>query len=170
MLIFFDLIYLIILNHSNGLRFRLFCKRDDQSRGELKINNIMIYDLDKEYFLSQDIEYIIQRINEFYDFEKRDSGLIFTSKIELQNETHFTSDDAHNSFFKLVPRIKSLHNDMYRILESVYNAKNEKKFEWGKLQNKYPLIKEFTYLNNRFKHYKKEHNLLVRVCNANHKV
>jgi len=72
---------------------------------QINIIRTMIYDLDVEDFLAQDIEFIIDKINEFYDFEKVESKLVFQSKLELASDLHFASIESHNSFLNLVPKI-----------------------------------------------------------------
>jgi hypothetical protein len=42
-------------------------------------------------------------------------------------------------------------------MESIYNAKNKIKFRSIDLEDKYPIIKYFTNLNNKFKHYKNKY-------------
>lgn len=121
----------------------------------------MVYDLDVDIFLKEDIEFVLKKIYEIYFFEKIDGRIVFNSIVELPFEVNMFSQDAHGHFNKLVPKIKSLHNDMYRVLESVYNIKNETEFNWKALNKRYPRMQNFTYLNNKFKHYRNKPGMKI---------
>lgn len=124
----------------------------------------MVYDLDIEHFLNEDVQNVVHRVMEFYDFERVADNLIFHSKFILPDDIHFASNDADKLFATIVPKIKSLHNDMYRIIESIHNAKTGGTPDVKTLEDKYALLTEFRVLNNKFKHYSR--NRKIKITNV----
>ncbi len=111
-----------------------------------------IYDLNNIKYLELDIESILNRIGELYKVDFKKTKTSYYPKTLVDNKHHWTSEICKNTFNKLIPEVKSLHKDMYAVLETIFKSKtgNFKKFQ---LERKYPYLKEFRLLNNKFKHY-----------------
>jgi hypothetical protein len=77
---------------------------------------------------------------------------LYYPKTIVNNKHHWTSDVCKNTFNKLIPRVKSLHKDMYALLETLFKSKSGS-FKKLELEKKYPYLKEFRLLNNKLKHY-----------------
>ena len=111
-----------------------------------------IYDLNNIQYLEHDIESILNRINELYKVEFKKEKTSYFPKTLVDTKHHWTSEACKEAFNKLVPGVKSLHKDMYAVLETIFKSKtgNFNKFQ---LEIKYPNLKEFRVLNNKLKHF-----------------
>lgn len=112
-----------------------------------------IYDLNQTYYLWQDIEDVTNRIGLLYSIEKDNGKRFIKSKTTINSIYHWTSEECNNTFNKLIPKIKSLHKDMYSLIEAVYKYNNDNKFNRIILEKTYQNFEEFRLLNNQFKHY-----------------
>lgn len=111
-----------------------------------------IYDLNNIHYLEHDIESILNRIDELYKVEFKKEGTSYYPKTQVDNKHHWTSEVSKETFNKLVPGIKSLHKDMYALLETIFKSKTGD-FKKKQLETKYPNLKEFRLLNNKLKHF-----------------
>jgi hypothetical protein len=111
-----------------------------------------IYDLNNIQYLEHDIESILNKIDELYKVEFKKEGTSYHPRTLVDNKHHWTSEICKEAFNKLIPGIKSLHKDMYAVLETIFRSKTGdfKKFQ---LEERYPNLKEFRLLNNKFKHF-----------------
>lgn len=111
-----------------------------------------IYDLNNIQYLEHDIESILNRIDELYKVEFKKEKTSYYPKTLVDNKHHWTSDVCKDTFNKLIPGVKSLHKDMYAVLETIFKSKTGD-FKKLELEKKYPYLKEFRLLNNKLKHY-----------------
>ena len=111
-----------------------------------------IYDLNNVYYLEHDIKTIFESIDKLYRVEFKLDKTHLHSKTLIDNSHHWTSDVCKETFNNLVPAIKSLHKDMYALLETIFISKTGK-FNKPALEIKYQYLKEFRLLNNKFKHF-----------------
>jgi hypothetical protein len=111
-----------------------------------------IYDLNNIQYLEHDIKNILNRIDQLYKVEFKKGKTLYYPKTFVDNKYHWTSYVCKDTFNKLIPEVKSLHKDMYAVLETIFKSKtgNFKKLE---LEKKYSYLKEFRLLNNKLKHY-----------------
>lgn len=112
-----------------------------------------IYDLNQTYYLWQDIEEVTNQIGLLYSIENENGKRFIKSKTIVNSEHHWTSGECNTAFNKLIPKIKSLHKDMYSLIEAIYKYKNNNLFDRNSLERIYQNFKEFRLLNNQFKHY-----------------
>ena len=114
-----------------------------------------IYNLDDHRYLAIDIDSVIKRLSRQFIIQKIDGRIAITSNIRLEDKTYWASQESTDSFNFNIPEIKSLHNDMYRLVENLFKVlypEQAKKFR-GVLENRYEVFKHFRILNNKFKHY-----------------
>lgn len=114
-----------------------------------------IYNLDDRRYLSIDIDAIIKRLSHQFIIKKIDGEITVTSNIRLEDKTYWASQESADSFNFNIPEIKSLHNDMYRLVENLFKVlypQQAKRFKVV-LEDKYEIFKHFRILNNKFKHY-----------------
>lgn len=111
-----------------------------------------IYDLNNIHYLQHDIESIFNKIDELYKVDFQNDRTIFQPKTIVNNKHHWTSELCKQTFNKLIPLVKSLHKDMYAVLETIFKSKRGE-FNKLSLERKYTYLKEFRLLNNKFKHY-----------------
>ncbi len=111
-----------------------------------------IYDLNQPYYLTHDIEDVLNKINLLYNVQIGDSDNEFVPKTVVDKKLSWISPECETAFNKIVPTIKTLTKDMYSILESIYKSRKGT-FDKLKLEEKYSSLKELRLLNNKFKHY-----------------
>ncbi|HRP37019.1 MAG: hypothetical protein BGO87_07420 [Flavobacteriia bacterium 40-80] len=111
-----------------------------------------LYDLNQAYYLWEDIKEIIDRIGTLYTIEKV-NGQRFIKSITETPETTIFSKENEVIFNQLVPKIKSLHKDMYSLIEAITKHKNNGEFNIHMLADRYYNFDEFRHLNNKFKHF-----------------
>ncbi len=114
-----------------------------------------IYNLDDHRYLSIDIDAILKKLSQQFSIQKDEDNLTVTSNIRLEDRTYWASKESADSFNFNIPEIKSLHNDMYRIVENLFKVlypQQAKKFRVI-LEARYEIFKHFRILNNKFKHY-----------------
>ena len=111
-----------------------------------------IYDLNNTYYLQHDLENVLSRIDSLYKVDFLKGKTVYYPKTLVDNNHHWTSDVCKETFNKLIPIVKSLHKDMYAILETIFKSNNNE-FDKSNLEKKYTYLKEFRLLNNKFKHY-----------------
>ena len=111
-----------------------------------------IYDLNNIFFLQHDIESILNKIDQLYKVDFQKNRTTFQPKTIVDKKHHWTSELCDNAFNNLIPLVKSLHKDMYAVLETIFKSKKGS-FDKPFLEKKYTLMKEFRLLNNKFKHY-----------------
>lgn len=115
-----------------------------------------VYDLDNIAFLSHDIDKVLTKINTLYHVDFKVTGTTYFPKRVADNLNHWTSNETNEVFSKMIPEIKSLHKDMYSIIESISKTKRGK-FKIDDLETTYDNFKEFRLLNNKFKHFDNSH-------------
>lgn len=111
-----------------------------------------VYSFDNAYYLYEDISHVLKRISDLYDFKETEEPNFLSSKRFLADGIHWASEEGQNAFNKLIPEIKSIHKDMYHLIECVAKDKNGKNFDVRTLEAKYeylPLMRDF---NNKIKH------------------
>lgn len=118
----------------------------------MKKDRLPLYDLSNAYFLNEDIEIIFDRIEELYDVKFLVSGNEYMPKTEIPDDQHWISNDATKVFNKLVPKLKSLTEDMYSIIEGIYKSKRGE-FKKPELEKEFENLKEFRIFNNKIKHH-----------------
>lgn len=111
-----------------------------------------VYDLNNISFLAHDIEKVLNKINSLYRVTFSKSETIFYPKRIADNTKHWTSNETNEVFNKIIPEVKSLHKDMYSIIESISKA-NKGIFKKDELETRFENFKEFRLLNNKFKHF-----------------
>ncbi len=112
-----------------------------------------IYNLNEAYYLWEDIEQVLNTIDSLYSIEYSNDKRFIKSKTKISSEFHFTSKECQIAFNKLIPKIKSLHKDMYGLIEAISKHKNNNQFHTRQLADRYDNFNEFRQLNNRFKHF-----------------
>jgi hypothetical protein len=112
-----------------------------------------VYDLNHTYYLWEDIKEILSRIDSLYSFENIKDKRFYNSKISIDSDIHWASKDTNEIFNKLIPKFKSIHKDMYSIIEAIFKYKNNGDFSIKILSNKYQYFNEFRLLNNKLKHF-----------------
>lgn len=110
-----------------------------------------IYNLNDVFSLENDINYIISMINDMYDPTYSYPKSKYCSKIVVDNNHSWVSEEAENIFNQNIPKIKTIHTAMYPIIEHIYKAKYGK-FTPIELEKEYSSFKHFRLLNNKFKH------------------
>lgn len=111
-----------------------------------------IYNINEPSYLDEDIQELIERIQSFYELDLQKDKLLFKSKI-VDKENHWASSESDSKHNKIIPKIKSLHKDMYSLIEAIYKHKNDGSFDRTKLAETYPDFDKFRMLNNQFKHF-----------------
>lgn len=114
---------------------------------------MQIYDLNQAYYLWEDIKEIIDRIGTLYTIEKVNGQRFIKSTTESPGKPTFFSKENEDTFNRLIPKIKSLHRDMYSLIEAITKHKNDGEFKTDTLADKYGNFDEFRHLNNKFKHF-----------------
>jgi len=111
-----------------------------------------VYDLNNTSFLAHDIEKTLTKINSLYRVTFSKTQATYYPKRVADNSKHWTSGEINEVFNKMIPEVKSLHNDMYSIIESISKAKKGL-FKKDDLEKRFENFKEFRLLNNKFKHF-----------------
>ena len=114
---------------------------------------MQIYDLNQAYYLWEDIQEIIDRIGSLYTIEKVNNKRFIKSASEVLGKPSMVSKENEIAFNKLIPKLKSLHKDMYSLMEAITKYKNDGEFNINDLASKYNNFDEFRHLNNKFKHF-----------------
>lgn len=114
----------------------------------------MIYNLYEPSFLENDISLILNEIKNYYSFNESNGKI--TAYSLIKNENFWASEETHKMFNTLIPKIKSLHKDMYSMVESIHNIKEKTTFNRNLITKNYPIFNEFTEFNNIIKHYNKK--------------
>lgn len=114
---------------------------------------MQIYDLNQAYYLWEDIKEIIDRIGTLYTIEKVNGYRFIKSITEAPGKPAIFSKENEDTFNQLIPKIKSLHRDMYSLIEAITKHKNDGAFNTDTLAAKYSNFNEFRHLNNKFKHF-----------------
>jgi len=112
-----------------------------------------IYDLNHAYYLWEDIGETLNTSGLLYSIEQNEGKRFIKSNTKVSGEFHFTSEECQTAFNKLIPKVKSLHKDMYSLIEAITKHKNNNQFHTRQLANKYDNFNEFRQLNNKFKHF-----------------
>ena len=121
-----------------------------------------IYDLNDIGYLKHDIENILNRISQLYKTEFRKDGNFYFSKTVVDNKHHWASQSCRETFNNIIPAAKSLHKDMYAVIENIFIASTGE-FDTQSLEQKYPHLKPFRLLNNKLKHFNKAQITLVQL-------
>jgi hypothetical protein len=111
-----------------------------------------IYNLDDISFLSHDIEKALKKINSLYKVTYNPIGNTYLPKRVADGTNHWASTETQEVFNKIIPEVKSLHKDMYAIIESISKVKKGQ-FKKDDLEKRFDNFKEFRLLNNKFKHF-----------------
>lgn len=125
-----------------------------------------VYNLNNIVYLEKDITSIFNRISNLYDVEFKKEVTLFHSKLKVDENIHWASKECIEIFNNLIPEVKSLHKDMYSVIENIFTARKGKFKPIEKLEPLIPHFKEFRLFNNKLKHYKNkeaEINILKRV-------
>jgi len=91
----------------------------------------------------------------FYDISFTQDKITLTSKITEISNSFWSSEENTKEFNTHIPNFKSIHKDMYHLIESIVIFKSGD-FDIESFESKYPIFKEFRLLNNIFKHPKKK--------------
>jgi len=111
-----------------------------------------VYNLGDVFYLSHDLKDILTRIDTLYAISFTASGTMYYPKRVLDSSKHWASADSAQAFNDLMPEVKSLHKDMYAVIESIAKA-NHGEFKPGQFEATYSNFKEFRLLNNKLKHF-----------------
>jgi len=111
-----------------------------------------VYDLNNISFLMHDIEKTLTKINSLYRVTFNETETTYYPKRIANNSKPWTSTETNEVFNKIIPEVKSLHKDMYSIIESISKAKKGI-FKKEDLEKRFDNFKEFRILNNKFKHF-----------------
>jgi hypothetical protein len=122
-----------------------------------------IYSLKQGYYLYHDVEFVLNQIGELYKMDIKDGKATAESNMELDQKTHFASQESKDRFNAIVPKIKTLHTSMYHLLESIYRATDNQVFNTTAIENQFPDFKYFRMLNNKIKHFNEADIDLIEV-------
>lgn len=114
---------------------------------------MQLYDLNQAYYLWEDIKEVIDRIGSLYTIEKVNGQRFIRSTFEIPGKPSMISKENEIAFNKLIPKIKSIHKDMYGLIEAITKYKNDGDFNINSLASRYSNFDEFRHLNNKFKHF-----------------
>jgi hypothetical protein len=111
-----------------------------------------IYSLNNPAHLKHDINYALNQLGLLYDVEFKNDKIEALPKTKIEDSYFWLSKEVTDIFNELVPKLKSLHKDMYATIESLHRGL------WGdfnikKLETQYPHFREFRLFNNRLKHF-----------------
>lgn len=114
-----------------------------------------VYDLQNPAYLEYDITSMIDRINQYFKIDFENGQIQISTKLVDTSDTFWASEENSEEFNQHIPTFKSLHTDMYAIVENISKQKFGK-FEYTEFEDKYEDFKEFRLLNNLIKHLKKK--------------
>lgn len=112
-----------------------------------------IYDLNDISYLQYDIKQIFEKIENVFDVDVENGKITAKSKIIVDKKYKWFSEECKKAFNENIPKIKSVHKDMYAIIETIQQNKTNK-FDRKFLEDNYKYFKEFRLFNNKVKHYK----------------
>lgn len=124
----------------------------------------MIYNLIDSNHLEHDLKFILETMEHLYDVKITNNEIIVSSVIEDKSNAFWATDENTLDFNKNIPKIKSLHTDMYAFIES-YCRLRFGEYVYSNFESTHSDYKEFRLLNNMFKHPEKKTNeiLLTKV-------
>jgi hypothetical protein len=99
--------------------------------------------------LKQDIENILKRTFELYRVEFTEKKTTYCPITRVDNKHPWTSNAYKDTFNKLIPKVESLHTDMYAIVAKILDPEKGDLLVWEK---HYPYLKEFRLLNDKLKY------------------
>ncbi len=111
-----------------------------------------VYDLDNIAYLKYDINQTIEKMNGLFDLNCNNGKIEVTSKLIVDKKYKWFSEECQNAFNEKIPYLKSLHKDMYAIIETILKS-GTSKFDTKALEAKYENFREFRLFNNKIKHY-----------------
>ena len=114
-----------------------------------------VYDLDNIAYLEIDINQTIEKIEQLFDLNFNKEKIEVNSKLIVDKKHKWFSEECQNAFNEKIPYLKSLHKDMYAIIETILKSKTNN-FDKKALENKYENFREFRLFNNKIKHYKSQ--------------
>jgi hypothetical protein len=125
-----------------------------------------VYSLANAHYLYYDINHVLTEIYKLYEVKYTDSETSAQTKMNLGPNIHWASDKSKETFNSILPKIKSLHQSMYALIESI--AKDQEgDFKKHLLEQVIPNLKEFRLLNNQFKHFS-ETSVKIDVISMNY--
>lgn len=111
------------------------------------------YNLDNVVFLERDIKMVFNRLDNLYEINAEDGQLAIAPKVKYDASKFAWGQEAADKFNNMIPEIKSIHKDMYSIIEAIYKNNPRKQDDVKELEKKYPKLRLFRLLNNKFKHF-----------------
>lgn len=113
---------------------------------------IGVYNLSNAAYLYYDINNVFAEIDKLYAVTYTKTETTVQSKIPVKEGVFWASNENNESFNTLLPKIKSLHQSMYGLVEAISKDKDGQ-FKKDELESSIPNFKEFRLLNNQFKHF-----------------
>ena len=110
-----------------------------------------VYDINNIQYLEYDIKNILVCIDGLYDVEFRKDETLYNSKIFVSKENIWASDIVKETFNNIIPKVKSLHKDMYALIEVISKLPTVR-FDTNVLEETHSNLKEFRLFNNKLKH------------------
>lgn len=114
--------------------------------------NIGIYNLSNAAYLYYDINNVFAEIGKLYAVTYTKNETTVQSKMTVKEGVFWASSENNEAFNNLLPKIKSLHQSMYGLVEAISKDKDGV-FKKDELETAIPNFKEFRLLNNQFKHF-----------------
>jgi len=111
-----------------------------------------VYNLKDTNYFGHDLKNIFDRIDSLYSVSFSQTKTLYHPKRLLAAGIFWASKESNEVFNDIIPEVKSLHKDMYALIESIVKAKT-KTFDVKSLAGKYRYFDEFRLLNNLFKHF-----------------
>lgn len=111
------------------------------------------YNLNNWTFLENDINMVFRRIDKLYEIELKNSQVSIISNVAYDTSQFAWGEDSAKTFNKMVAEVKSIHKDMYSIVEALYKNLEDTPREVRELEKRYDQFKLFRLLNNKFKHF-----------------
>lgn len=115
-----------------------------------------VYTLSEYAYLRYDLDNILSEIGEFYEVRAVNGCLACEPLIRPPHDAHWASELSREHFNTLVPKIKSMHKDMYALLEAVAKHELKKGSVSAAFELMDPMFTPFRHLNNQFKHFSKD--------------
>ena len=114
--------------------------------------NVGVYSLSNAAYLEYDLKNVISEICKLYDVKYTVAETSIHSKMLVRSGVHWASNDSKEDFNMMLPKIKTLHQSMYGLVEAISKEKDGE-FKKTELEASIPNFKEFRLLNNQFKHF-----------------
>ena len=111
-----------------------------------------IYDLDNIEYLKIDINQTLEKIKDLFELNFDNEKIEVVSKLVVDEKYKWFSDECQIAFNEKIPILKSIHKDMYAIIETIIKNKTNS-FDINAFENKYEYFKEFRLFNNKIKHF-----------------